>query len=169
MDSDVRALVAEVDRRLKDEGQQPVDLSDPDWMNKLRAWQPPADGVAALSALLDAYRSGSDQTRAEVRDLLRAHPSFRNRIHLPRDWTTEAEFRRRLLAVSAADQGNDARDVMLSLRDLVARAAALGIDPAPALRDAAALSSDVDHYGMGSMRQLLAGCLPAGNQGNSAS
>ena len=110
-----------------------------------------------LPALLERYASGTPADRAEVRAVLRRHPS----AHLPQAWTTAAEFRQWMLLVSADDQGVDTRDWMLLVRDLCTRAAGLGIDTAPALREAAALSSDVDRHGMGSTRHLLSALIAA--------
>ena len=73
----------------------------------------------------------------------------------PHDWTTAAEFRREVLRLSAVDQGLDARDELMALWATCGRARELGIDVEPVLREVAALSSDVDRYGMGSMQQLI--------------
>lgn len=158
----VEREVAEIDRLLIPIATAPVDVNDPDWMEKLRRQPPAVDqaGVAdraavALDALLDAYATEDEPTRARVRTIFDVYGSFRWAVHLPREWTTEAEFRRRLLHLSACDQGSDPRDEMLHLQELCARAEQLGIATEPARREAAAISSDVDRYGMGSTRHLL--------------
>jgi hypothetical protein len=76
-------------------------------------------------------------------------------VGLTQDWTALAEFRRRVLHVSAVDQGVDARDELMTLWAVCERGRELGIDIEPVLREVAGLSSEVDHYGMGSMRQLI--------------
>jgi hypothetical protein len=63
--------------------------------------------------------------------------------------------------IAALDQGDDTRDTMLYIRDLCARASALGIEVGPIMREVAELSSDADPYGMGSMKWLLAAYSPA--------
>lgn len=65
------------------------------------------------------------------------------------------EFRRRLVHVSAVDQGTDPRDDLMAIWSLCNRARARGNEVEPALREVADLSSDVDLYGFGSMRVLI--------------
>jgi hypothetical protein len=76
---------------------------------------------------------------------------------LPREWNTAEEFRARLVHLSARDQGADTRDEILALQDLCNRARQAGIDVDPILDEVAAMSSDVDRYGMGSMRSVILG------------
>jgi hypothetical protein len=158
----VRAEVAVLDELLREIARRPVDLNDPDWADKLRRGPAPvaeagveAEAAAALEALLDAYETGGSPARAEVRDIFRAHPSFRWAAHLPRDWESVAEFRRRLVHVSAMDQGADPRDELMAIWWLCNRARDRGIEVEPVLREVAALSSDVDHYGFGPMGLLI--------------
>jgi hypothetical protein len=58
---------------------------------------------------------------------------------------------------------------LLRLRDLLAEPAAAGVDVDPVLAEVAALSSDIDRYGMGSIRTILLRCVTrrpdAGQQG----
>ena len=109
---------------------------------------------AAIKAALD--RLGvDDRAEAAVRRLFDRYTSFRWAAHLPREWDTAAEFRSHLIHLSARDQGSDTRDEILELRDLCDRAHGLGIDTGPILDEVAAMSSDEDRYGMGSMRGVL--------------
>ncbi|WP_328478222.1 hypothetical protein OHA21_26610 [Actinoplanes sp. NBC_00393] len=158
----VRADVAVIDELLRDIAQRPVDLSDPDWVTRHRQAPPPveeagvaAGAAAALAALLDAYEAGGPPVREQVRDIFRTYRSFRWAAHLPREWKSAAEFRRRLVHVSAMDQGADPRDELMTIWSLCNRARELGIDVEPVLREVADLSSDADHYGFGSMRALI--------------
>jgi len=153
--------VAVLDLLLRDIAHRPVDVTDPDWMAKLSA-QPPAEeagvaaeAAAALALLLDAYESDDERTRAAVRHIFRAYPSFSWGVSLDGTWSSAAEFRRRLILISARDQGQDPRDELVTLWELCAEGRERGIDIEPIVREVAGLSSDVDHYGMGSARHLL--------------
>jgi len=110
---------------------------------------------AAVRAVIEVYAAGDEATRAVVRRLFDRYTSFRWAAHLPREWDTAAEFRARLIHLSACDQGSDTRDEILALRDLCERALGLGIDTGPILDEVAAMSSDEDRYGMGSMRGVI--------------
>ncbi|MFC4106352.1 hypothetical protein [Micromonospora zhanjiangensis] len=110
---------------------------------------------AVLRAVVEAYAAGDEPVRTAVRRLFDRYPSFRWAAHLPRDWTTAGEFRARLICLSARDQGADTRDEILALRDLCHRARCAGIDVDPILDEVAAMSSDRDRYGMGSMRHVI--------------
>ncbi|WP_433382743.1 hypothetical protein ACQPZX_19565 [Actinoplanes sp. CA-142083] len=158
----VRIDVGVMDLLLRDIGQRPVDVNDPDWRAKRRAAPKPVDeagvateAAAALEALLDAYESGDEETREDVREIFRAHRYFTWAAGLPHEWESAAEFRRRLILVSARDQHRDPRDELMMIWWLCNRARALGIDIEPVLTEVAAMSSDVDHYDFGSMRELI--------------
>jgi len=110
---------------------------------------------AAVRAAVEIYAAGEESLRAAVRRLFDRYTSFRWAAHLPRDWDTAEEFRAHLIHLSARDQGPDTRDEILLLRDLCDRARGLGIDTGPILDEVAAISSDEDRYGMGSMRQVI--------------
>jgi hypothetical protein len=160
--AEVRADVAVIDELLRDIANRPVDLGDPNWAAKLQQAPPPveeagvaAEAAAALDALLDAYETGGLPTREEVRDIFGAYPSFRWAARLPREWNSVGEFRRRLVHVSAADQGADPRDQLMAIWWLCNRARELGIDVEPVLREVADLSSDADRYGFGSARTRI--------------
>lgn len=159
--------VARLDRALAPIAKRPVDLNDPNWEETMRQAPPAVDqaGVtdaagAVLDALLGAYADGDEGTRASIRELFARYSSFRWAVHPPYlSITTPAQFRTCLLHLSAVDQSGDARDELLSLHDLCERARKAGIEVAPDLREVAALSSDVNRYGMGSTRQFLLACV----------
>jgi hypothetical protein len=164
--ADLEREVAELDSALEPIANRPVDVDDPGWLEHLQARLPAVEraGVARASAdvldrLIELYASGDEPRRVKVRDLLRRHPSFRWGVGLPRDWSTPAELRRRLLLLSARDQGADPRDELMTLWSLCRHARELGIDVRPVLDEVIALSSEIDLYGMGSMQQLLASGL----------
>ena len=112
---------------------------------------------ALLRAIIEAYAVGDAGVRATVRGLFDRYTSFRWGAHLPREWSTREEFRAHLILLSAQDQGADTRDEILTLQYLCDRGRQLGIDVDPILDEVAAMSSDVDRYGMGSMRQIIIG------------
>jgi hypothetical protein len=113
---------------------------------------------AAVRAVIEIYAAGDETIRATVRRLFDRYTSFRWAAHLPREWDTAEEFRAHLIHLSARDQGSDTRDEILALRDLCDRALGLGIDTGPILDEVAAISSDDDRYGMGSMRRVILAC-----------
>ncbi|MDG4832007.1 hypothetical protein O7627_22250 [Solwaraspora sp. WMMD1047] len=161
---EIEDAVAELDALFAPAAHAPVDISDPDWLAKLAVAHatPLAErlGVAdrttaVLSTIIDRYATGDDATRTTIRGLFDRYPSFRWAAHLPRDWRTAADFRARLIHLSARDQGADTRDELMALDALLTRARDLGIDTDPILSEVAAMSSTVDRYGTGSMRHLL--------------
>lgn len=155
--------LAALDAALAPIANRPVDINDPEWIRKLQEKPPAVEqaGVAKESAelldqLIDLYATGDEPARVHVRELFRSYPSFRWAARLPREWSTRDELRRRLLLLSARDQGADARDELMALWAWCRRARELGIDVQPVLDEVITLSSDVDLHGMGSMQQLLA-------------
>ncbi|MEV7987401.1 hypothetical protein [Micromonospora sp. NPDC085948] len=159
----IREDVAVIDILLRDIAQRPVDLTDPDWPAKLSARLPPveeagvvAEASAALTALLDAYESGDEGVRGEVRQIFRAHGAFSWGVGLTGRWpSAAAEFRRRLVHVSARDQSEDPRDELVGIWELCAQARGRGVDVEPIVRAVADISGEVDHVGMGSTRLLI--------------
>lgn len=154
--------VAQLDEILRPIAQRPVDFNDPNWASELAARMPPTreagvsrEAEAVLAALLGHYERGDEPTRVAVRAFFDRYPSFRWAVHLPFDETSPHSYRSRLVHVAAVDQGTDTRDVLLELWELADRARAAGIDLVPALTEVAAISSDVDRYGMGSTRKIL--------------
>ncbi|GLY44326.1 hypothetical protein Amsp01_103490 [Amycolatopsis sp. NBRC 101858] len=112
--------------------------------------KPREEAQQVLRALLKHYERGDDEARAAIRALFDRYPTFTWATHLPR-----ASFRTRLLHLSACDHGRDTRDEILRLNDICTEARAAGVDIGPLLREVAELSSTVDKYGMGSMRDIL--------------
>ncbi|MFJ9784743.1 hypothetical protein ACIRSS_34585 [Amycolatopsis sp. NPDC101161] len=112
--------------------------------------KPREEAQDVLRALLRHYDRGDDEVRTAIRALFDRYPKFSWAADLPR-----ASFRTRLLHLSARDHGRDTRDEILTLNDLCAQARAADVDIRPLLREVAELSSTVDKYGMGSMRDLL--------------
>ncbi|MGW3101755.1 hypothetical protein [Streptomyces sp. NPDC001100] len=150
-----------VDALLKPLAQGPVDITDSDWLVRLRDGPNPLDeaGVreeaeAALRRLLALYERGDEPTRSAVRALLDRCGSFCWAAEVPPGRTPEA-FRQQLLYLSARDQSIDTRDEMVTLNGMCEEARAAGVDIRPLLLEAAELSSAEDRYGMGSVREIL--------------
>lgn len=147
--------VALMDAALRPIAEQPVDFDDPDWTSKLgQDLGPWDDADAVLVEVLDRYDTGDAGTRAALRALLDRHRAFRWATTLPRDRTPEG-FRRRLLHLSLVDHGEDTRDELLTLWALCREAREAGVAMEPMLREVAEMSSRVDKYGMGSMRDIM--------------
>lgn len=160
---DVEHEMARLDAVYRPVAAMPVDRSDRDAIMNLGARVEAAltelavddQAEAVLRAVIELYDAGDETARAAVRRLFDRYTSFRWAAHLPRDWDTAQEFRSHLIHLSARDQGEDTRDEILVLQDLCARAEQAGIDVDPILDEVAAMSSDVDRYGMGSMRSVI--------------
>ncbi|GHJ44322.1 hypothetical protein Cs7R123_16640 [Catellatospora sp. TT07R-123] len=159
--AEVEAAVAELDAVYRPVANAPVDLE--------RLPQLGEDVAAALSALdvgdraeavlgemVELYAAGDGGTRAAVRELFDRYPSFRWAAQLPYADDVDA-VRAELILFSARDQGSDTRDEILGLRDLCDRARRAGVDVDALLAEVAAISSDIDRYGMGSTRSILLG------------
>lgn len=161
--AEIEAEVARIDAILAPIGKAPVDMSDPNWMVNLRTATSGVKQEAGpvLIAMNDCYATGDDQTRDAIRQLWDWYRSFQWGARPPWRADTAEGFRAYLLYWSARDQGADTRDEMLGLRDRLAEARSAGVDIDPILIEVAAISSDVDKYGMGSTRQLLLRCAQA--------
>lgn len=161
--AEIEREVARLDAVIHPVAKQPVDIMDPDVFKNMGATIKAElaeldiedDAEAVLRPLLAAYAAGDEATRAAIRQLFDRYTSFRWAAHLPREWDSAEDFRAHLVHLSARDQGADARDEILDLRDLCGRARQLGIDVDPILEEVAAMSSDVDRYGMGSTRRII--------------
>ena len=158
---DIERRVALVDAVVAPLINQPIDISTmAKFMAVFEAGPPevePATNAEAeqlLRTLLASYVTGDDDTRSAVRAMLERYPSFRWVANLSWEPTEEC-VRLHVLHLSARDQAADPRDEILTLNDLCAKAREAGIEIAPILREVAAISSEVDRYGMGSTRRLL--------------
>lgn len=162
--AEIAAETARLDAILAPIAKAPVDTSDPDWEDKMRASHPldetgtraAAEGV--LLAIIARYADGDANARQTIRDLFDRYTSFRWAAHLPREWDTAEDFRARLIHLSARDQGSDTRDEIIGLQILLDMASLAGIEAAPILVEVAEMSSDVDRYGMGSVKDILLRC-----------
>jgi hypothetical protein len=162
----IEGRIALVNAALRPIAEAPVDVSDPEWVEKTRRRPDAMDeaGVraeaeAVLRAVLTTYADADEDLRTSLRGLFERYTAFRWGVHLPFRPTPDG-FRLRLLHMSAVDQGADTRDELLALRDLCEDARQAGIDIGPYLREAAEPSSREDKYGMGSLRDILLRTAP---------
>ena len=158
----IESRIAAMDDALRPIAQAPVDTSDPGWVDAMRAAPPPTvqagihdEAQATLREVIDGYAGGDDVTRQAVRGLFERYSSFRWAVHFPRPADTAETFRLHLLHLSARDQVPDTRDELLLLRDLHEQATTAGVNIAPIVREVAAISADVDRYGMGTTRAII--------------
>jgi hypothetical protein len=156
-------LIAELDEELRPIAKRPVDLGDPNWMEKLTR-TPVIDQIgkrpeaeAVLSDAVETYAKADAGAREAIRLMFGKYTSFTWAAVPPWPLNTKEGFTRHLLLFSIYDQGKDARDALLGLRNMIATAKGAGIDTSAVCRYAASLSSDIDRYGMGSTRSMLLG------------
>ena len=159
MISKLASRLAALDAALRPIANRPVDITQPGWAERRMA---PLDeaGVrtaseALLADLLTLYVNGSDDEREQLRALYARHGAFAWAAIVNDAPHTEAGFRQQLLLLSLKDQGRDARDEILQVRWLCGEAGNAGVVIDAILREVVALSSDVDKYRMGSMREWL--------------
>jgi hypothetical protein len=140
--------VALIDACIEPIFRQPVDHTDPNWLEKLREAPHPLDeaGVrseaeGALRDVLVRYDEGGEDVRVALRALLARCRFFRDTTTLPYERTPRG-FRQHLLEISVEDQGADYRDMMVELNDLCGEAHDAGVDIRPLLVEVAALSSE---------------------------
>ena len=158
MISELASRLASLDAALRPIANRPVDITQPGWAERRiepvdeAGVREPCD--ALLADLLSLYASGSDDERVQLRTLYGRHAAFAWAVSVPEPPSSEAGLRRHLLLLSLKDQGQDARDEILQLDWLCSEGRRVGASHA-ILCEVAALSSDVDKYRMGSMRQWL--------------
>lgn len=128
---------------------RPVDINDPNWMEKLRQSHPLDEaGVrheaeSLLLSLLAAYASGTTAQRAAIRELFRTNRAFGLTTGVRQSPDTAQGFRQHVLHASVLGEIEDPRDIMVSLHDHCAAATAAGVAIEPILAEVAALSEPV--------------------------
>ncbi len=168
---DLELAIQPLDARLRPIAKGKLDISGPDWGDKLRALlaNPPPPAVdragvreeagRVLADFMQLYAGGSDADREGIRELLRKYDSFAWAAVLPKGTMTADRFRSSLILFSMRDQHPDWRDAIVELDNLCATALAGGLGVADTLMEIAALSSDVDPFdwpwGGRSMRKML--------------
>jgi hypothetical protein len=145
----------------------PVDIMAPNWFEKLQQRKTPLETDAELRMLFDAtthemariYRIANNEQREAIREFLKKMKAVKYFMAIPavriRSQADEDVFILALLFESMADLREDTRDVILGIDELCKAGERAGIDVHRHLKEIAALSSDANHHGMGSMRTLL--------------
>jgi hypothetical protein len=151
-----------LEERLQPIARRPVDITQPDWLDHLRVGVPPLDEAGVreqmeqlLGELIPAYAKGGDETRSAIRRIFAECGSFAWAAALSTRRTSMEGLRQHLILFSMKDQGQDGRDALLTLQEIVREAATAGVDKAAVLREVAAMSSSTNRYGMGSTRDML--------------
>jgi len=155
--------MARLDAAYRPVATRPIDITKAGWHENLGATIEAElaglgleqQAAAVLRAVIDLYAGGDETIREAVRRLFARYTSFRWAAYLPREWHADAEFRDRLILLAAHDQGADPRDEILTLQGLCDHARANGIEVESIVEAVAEMASDVDKYGMGSMRGIM--------------
>jgi len=118
------------------------------------------DRVKAVTGeMAEVYLIGNDEQRASIRSLITRMRGIQYFMAIPasqiRSSADAGKFRLALLFESMADLRDDTRDVILAVHELCHAGRQAGIDVERYRNEIAALSSDVDRHGLGSMRSLL--------------
>jgi hypothetical protein len=106
-----------------------------------------------LAAVIELYTSTPD-ARQPIRELFARYRSANWALWPPQRPTSEDGFRKWLLRIST-DYKRDSRDVMMMLGGICSEAEDAGVNIQPILESVAAISSDTDPYGWGSVRKFL--------------
>jgi len=153
--------IAPFDAILKPIANMPVDITDPDWLEKLSAIDPlsrvgiKSQAENLLSLILARYAEGTEEDRKALREAFQTFRSFAWAATPKAAPPTRAGFRAHLLLLSIQDQGDDPRDTLMSIEHLRSAALHSGVDIGPLMQETAELSSSIDRYGMGSMKEML--------------
>ena len=152
----------DLEEKLRPIAKRPVDITRPDWFERLQAGGSPLDEAGVrdtterlLAEILAAYAQGTAQTRTVIRRLFQEYQSFSWAATLSVPRTTLDGLRQHLILFSINDQGRDSRDALLTLQQICQDARNAGLEIAPVLREIAAMSSNANKYGMGSTSQML--------------
>lgn len=160
-------ILPKINVPLKAFGEQEVDISAPGWLERLSNMPTPLDEDKSLGLefnsvadeIVEIYLQSTVEQCRKIRELLSRYEAVLHFLGIPSTRIkTENDvdlFRSALAMLSIENQGRDARDTIVALVELCKAAKQAGIDTSPHLKEIAALSSDADKYGMGSMRDLF--------------
>ena len=161
------ATLPKINAPLKAFGQQEVDISAPDWFERLVEMPTPLDEDENLrvefnsvtSEIVDVYVQSTVEQCHRIREFLSQYEGVLHFLGVSSKLIKTQKdiglFRAGLAMLSIENQGRDARDTIVALEELCKAAKQAGIDVSSYLKEIAVLSSDVDKYGMGSTRDLF--------------
>jgi hypothetical protein len=148
------AIAVVVDAKLRPIAKARVDISDPDWMDKMRRSRPldeagvRPEAESLLLSLLDAYASGTAARRARIREFYQKYSSFRWATAVPQSGATPEGFRLRLLQLSMMAGFEDPRELALNFTSIIDTAKAAGVAMNPILAEVAAVSESPFREGL---------------------
>lgn len=140
------ATASALNEKLRPFTGRPVDINDPNWMEKLRQSHPldeagvRQEAESLLLSLLAAYAAGTAAQRDDIRKLFRNNRAFGLTTGVRQSADTAQGFRQHVLHASVLAEIEDPRDIMVTLHDLCATATAAGVAIEPILAEVAALS-----------------------------
>jgi hypothetical protein len=151
-----------LDRKIRPLAAQEVDMSDPDWEQKLRTAEQPADELglrteieSLFDEIIERLELLDGNQRQLVFNFLNGCSSLMWSAVISGNLQTRDGFRKHMLLFVIKDQGKDTRDAILELSHYREVGKALGIDVDAVFKELAPLASDLNKYGMGSTRDLL--------------
>jgi hypothetical protein len=146
--------------------EQSIQRDDPEWRRKIVPSPLDRDKEfrkrfrTLIREMALVYLEGHVDYCERIRKLLSDSPTVVRHLCLPGSKPLQSpadveRFRQYLAIISMQDQTVDMRDQIVELTDLLEEAKKAKIDPSPYLEEIAALSSDADTQGMGSMQSLF--------------
>src|SRR5262245_39359327 len=104
--------IMDLEERLRPIARRPVDITRPDWLDRLRAGVPPLDEAGVrehaeqlLGELIPAYAKGGEETRSAILRMFAEYGSFAWAAALSARPTSGEELRQHLILFSMKDQG----------------------------------------------------------------
>jgi hypothetical protein len=158
--SEYDALFSVFNEKLKPIGSRPIlTLEDIEEQKKRPPFLDEAgirvDAENVLAAVTELYATIPD-AREPIREMFRRHRFVRWALWpLSQKPTTEQGFTSWLLRFSIDDEYRDARDVLEGLWRVCREAEDAGVKIRPILESVAAISSNADPYGWGSVRKMM--------------
>ena len=140
------SIAAALNKKLKPIAETPVDINDPNWMDKMRQFSPldeagvRQEAESLLMSLLNAYASEAAEQRSAIRELFRKYSAFSWATTVKQSAATAEGCRLRLLQLSVLTGVEDPRDLSLNLQEILDTAKKAGVAMKPILAEVAALS-----------------------------
>src|ERR1700745_3112905 len=145
---DWESRIMDFEERLRPIARRPVDITRPDWLDRLRTGVPPLDEAGVrehaeqlLGELISAYAKGGEETRSAIRRMFAEYRSFAWAAALSTPRTSVEGLRQHLILFSMKDQGRDSRDALLTLQEIVREADTAGGEEREAGRAAGVVCS----------------------------